>query len=89
LASGEARTRPKSEEAYNLFLRSVAVPHDPGPNNEAIKRLERAVGIDPSYAATWEALGQRCYFDSMYGGGGEELYERSNAALERALAIGP
>jgi serine/threonine protein kinase len=89
LASGEAGTRPKSEEAYNLFLRSVAVPHDPGPNKEAIKMLERAVGIDPSYAPTWEALGQRYYFDSTFGGGGEEVFERSNAAYERALSIDP
>jgi serine/threonine protein kinase len=86
-ASGETGTRPKSEEAYSLFLRSVAVPHDPEPNKEAIKMLERAVGIDPTYAPTWEALGQRYYFDSTYGGGGEELFERSNAAFERALSI--
>ena len=89
LGSGEAGTRPKSEEAYNLFLRSVAVAHDPGPNKEAIKMLERAAGIDPSYAPTWEALGQRYYFESTYGGGGEEFYDRSNAALERALSIDP
>jgi eukaryotic-like serine/threonine-protein kinase len=89
LASDEAGTRPKSEEAYSLFLRSVAVPHDPEPNKEAIKMLERAVGIDPSYAPTWEALGQRYYFDSTYGGGGEEVFERSNAAYERALSIDP
>jgi eukaryotic-like serine/threonine-protein kinase len=87
--SGEAGTRPKSEEAYSLFLRSVAVPHDPGLNKEAIKMLEQAVGIDPSYAPAWEALGQRYYFDSTYGGGGEEVFQRSNAAYERALALDP
>ena len=86
---GRSGTRPKSEEAYDLFLRSVAVPHDPEPNKEAIKMLERAVGIDPSYAPTWEALGQRYYLDSTYGGGGEEFYDRSNAAFERALSIDP
>jgi len=87
--SGEAGTRPKSEEAYNLYLRSVAVPHDAAPNKEAIKMLERAVGIDPSYAPAWEALGQRYYFDSNYGGGGEEIFQRSNSASERALALDP
>jgi eukaryotic-like serine/threonine-protein kinase len=89
LASEEAGSQPKSEEAYSLFLRSVAMPHDPVPNKEAIKMLERAVGIDPSYAPTWEALGQRYYFDSTFGGGGEEYYDRSNAAYERALLIDP
>jgi serine/threonine protein kinase len=87
--SGEAGTRPKSEEAYNLYLRSIAVPHDAAPNKEAIKMLERAVGIDPSYAPAWEALGQRYYFDSNYGGGGEEIFQRSNSAFERALALDP
>jgi eukaryotic-like serine/threonine-protein kinase len=88
-ASGEAGTRPQSEEAYNLFLRGAAVPHDPGPNKEAIAMLEKAVGIDPSYAPAWEALGQRYYFDSTYGGSGEEMFQRSNAAFERALALDP
>ncbi len=30
--SAEAGTRPKSEEAYDLYLRSVGVPHDVSPN---------------------------------------------------------
>ena len=87
--SGEAGTQPKNEEAYSLFLRSVAVPHDPVPNKESIKMLEQAVGIDPSYAPAWEALGVRYYFDSYYGGGGEEVFQRSNAAYERALSLDP
>ena len=37
----------------------------------------------------WEALGQRYYFDSTYGGGGEDKFQRSNAAYERALALDP
>ena len=88
-ASEEAGTQPKSEEAYNLFLRSVAVPHDPVPNKEAIKMLERAVGIDPSYAPAWEALGMRYYLDSIFSDGGEKMFQRSNAAFERALSLDP
>jgi hypothetical protein len=67
----------------------VAVPHDPAPNKEAIKMLEWAVGIDPTYAPAWEALGQRYYFDSLYGGGGEEMFQRSNSAYERAISLDP
>jgi len=70
-------------------LHSIAVPHDPAPNKEAIKMLEWAVGIDLTYAPAWEALGQRYYFDSIYGGGGEEMFQRSNAAYERAIALDP
>jgi TolB-like protein/tetratricopeptide (TPR) repeat protein/predicted Ser/Thr protein kinase len=88
-ATAEAGTRPKNEEAYNLYLRSVAVPHDAAPNLEAIGMLERAVGIDPSYAPAWEALGLRYYYDFTFSTGGEEMFQRSNAAYERALALDP
>jgi len=88
-AAEEGASRPKNQQAYDFYLRSVAVPHDPAPNKEAIKMLEWAVGIDPSYAPAWEALGQRYYFDSLFGGGGEEKFQRSNSAFERALALDP
>jgi serine/threonine protein kinase len=88
-AFGEAGTRPKSEEAYDLYLRSIAVPRDVAPNKDAIAMLERAVGIDPSYAPAWEALGLRYYFDGSYGNGGEPAFERSDSATERALALDP
>jgi serine/threonine protein kinase len=88
-AFGEVGTRPKSEEAYDLYLRSIAVPRDVAPNKDAIAMLERAVGIDPSYAPAWEALGLRYYFDGSYGDGGEPAFERSDSATERALALDP
>jgi len=87
--SGEAATHPRNEEAYDLYLRSVSMPHDPLPNKDAIVMLERAVGIDPSYAPAWEALGNRYYFDSQYSNGGEAMFQRSNADFERAVALDP
>jgi serine/threonine protein kinase len=89
LASGETATRPKSEEAYDLYLRSIAVPTDVVPNKDAIAMLERAVGIDPSYAPAWEALAARYYYDGEYGDGGEPMLKRSDSALEHALALDP
>ncbi len=88
-AAESPASRPKNQEAYDLYLRSIAVPHDSAPNKEAIKMLEWAVGIDPSYAPAWEALGQRYYFDSLFGGGGEERFQRSNSAYERAVSLDP
>ena len=82
-------SQPKNQQAYDFYLRSVAVPHDPGPNKEAFKMLEWSVGIDPSYAPAWEALGQRYYFDSAFGGGGEEKFQKSSAAYERAIGLDP
>jgi adenylate cyclase len=88
-ASSGAGTRPKSEEAYDLYLRSIAVPHDVAPNKDAISMLERAVGIDPSYAPAWEALGLRYYFDASYGDGAKQMLRRSDSAFERAIALDP
>jgi TolB-like protein/Tfp pilus assembly protein PilF len=85
----ESASRPNNQEAYDLYLRSLAKAHDPKPNKEAIKLLEEAVSIDPKYAPAWEALGQRYNFDSTYGGGGEEAFQKSNDALESAVAIDP
>lgn len=85
----DTSTRPKSPEAYELYLRSVPVPHDPGPNKQAIAMLERAVGLDSSYAPAWEALGYRYYYDADYANGGEEMFQRANQAYERALALDP
>ncbi len=87
--TSEIGSQPRSEEGYDLFLRSAAVPHDPSPNKEAIKMLERAVGLDPTYAPAWDALGQRYYFDAAYSDGGGAAFDRSNAAYERAKALDP
>jgi tetratricopeptide (TPR) repeat protein len=51
--------------------------------------LERSAGLDGKYAPTWQALAIRYYYDSQYSSGGEESFQRSNAACERALALDP
>jgi hypothetical protein len=84
-----AASRPQSKEAYDLYLHSLPLPHDPKPNKDAIAVLEHVVGEDRSYAPAREALGQRYYFDSRYGGGGESMFQRSNAAYEQAFALDP
>ncbi len=86
---GEPGTRPKSEQAYDLYLRSIAIPHDVAPTKGAIAMLERAVGLDPSYAPAWAALGMRYYYDATFGNGGEPMLRRSDSAFERALALDP
>ena len=68
---GQGATRPKNEEAYDLYLRSIALPHDPQPNKDAIAMLERAVGMDPSYAPAWGYLGVRYHYDGAYSNGGD------------------
>jgi eukaryotic-like serine/threonine-protein kinase len=83
----ETSTRPNNQEAYDLYLRSTAASHDSAPTRDAIKSLERAVELDPNYAPAWAELGQRYYYDATYSNGGEQTFQDSNAALERALAL--
>ncbi len=91
MAKGQlsAGTHPHDPEAYDLYLHSLALPHDPGPNKDAIVVLEHAVQSDPNYAPAWEELGLRYYFDATYSDGGEEMFQRSTKAYERALALDP
>ena len=88
-APGESATRPRNSAAYDFYLRSAAMPHDPVPNKQAVALLERAVGLDPYYAPAWEALGRRYYWDATYSGGGQAVFDRSSGAYERALALDP
>ena len=82
-------TRPKNAEAYDLYLHSLALPHDPGPNKDAIAVLEHVVDVDPTYAPAWEQLGVRCYYDEEFSNGGEAMFQRSNKACERAVELDP
>jgi serine/threonine protein kinase len=87
--SGEVGTHPRNEEAYDLYLRSIALPHDPIPNKDAIAMLERSVGLDSNYAPAWGYLGVRYHYDGAYSNGGEAMLKRSDAALERAISLDP
>ena len=40
-------------------------------------------------APAWEALGERYYADATYGGGGEDQFQHSNEAAERAVSLDP
>ena len=87
--SADGGTRPQNEEAYDLYLRSLAMSHDTSTNKAGIAVLERAVGLDPNYAPAWAALGTRYYYEAEYGTGGKEMSQRSQSALQRALALDP
>jgi TolB-like protein len=89
LGASQTATRPTSEEAYDLYLRSIAMSHDPSPNKEAIVALKRVVDMDPSYAPAWDNLGLRYYFDYAYSDGGQAALRQSDIAYERALSLDP
>ena len=51
--------------------------------------LQHVVDVDPNYAPAWEELGVRAYYDADYSNGGEKMFQLSNTASERALALDP
>ena len=83
-------TRPRNEEAYQLYLRSGAARYDPGPaNDRSIAALEKAVRLDSTYAPAWLALSRRHYIASRFGTGDPSVMEKGRVAGERALALDP
>ena len=85
----ETSSAPANRDAYDAYLRTLAIPHEVKSNKDAIATLEKVVSLDPNYAPAWEALGKRYYFDAIYSDGGEAGYQRSNAAYHRALSLEP
>jgi len=82
-------TRPKNEEAYELYLRSIAFPNDGDENRQAIAMLERSIGLYSSYAPAWAEAARRYYNDFQYSVGGMPARRRAQVATERALSLDP
>jgi len=80
---------PTDGEAYQLYLTSLAIPHQPNHSARAIEVLERAVSLEPTFAPAWNALGRRYYDSYNWWGGAEPARQRSIAAHRRALELDP
>lgn len=78
-----------NEEAYELYLKSIALKWDNKTDKDAIDLLRRAVLLDPNYAPAWEMLSFRYYGLARFGGGGPEVLALSDAASEKELALNP
>ncbi len=85
----ETASAPADREAYEAYLRTLAMPREVKSNKDAIAILEKVVSLDPNYAPAWEVLGRRYYFDAIYADGGEAGYQSSIAAYHRALLLEP
>jgi DNA-binding winged helix-turn-helix (wHTH) protein/TolB-like protein len=87
--SPEGIPKPRNEQALYLFLHSLTIPLDPGPNQLAIKRLEESVALDSGYAPAWGELGSRYYIDYHYGNGGEAAVAKALDAYKRQSELDP
>jgi DNA-binding winged helix-turn-helix (wHTH) protein/TolB-like protein/tetratricopeptide (TPR) repeat protein len=88
-AAPESGSTPAHDEAYQLYLHSLALPQQPKPTERAIEMLERAVALEPGFAPAWHALGLRYYDYGTWWAGAQPARQRSLAAHRRALELDP
>lgn len=90
--SGSAATAipaPRNEQALELFLHSLTIPDDPGPNQLAIKKLEESVALDGNYAPAWGELSHRYYIDYHFGDGGDTALAKTLEAYRHQSLLDP
>ena len=87
--AADTTPRASNEQAYELYLKSIALNWDITTDDEAINLLRRVVLLDPNYVPAWEMLALRYYSASRFGGGGPQVMALSDAALEKVLALNP
>jgi tetratricopeptide (TPR) repeat protein len=77
-------------QAYDLFLRALAIPRDdPKFTRQAIRLLEKVTQLDPQYAEGWYQLGVRYYDDVNYGGSDDAEYQRAIECTAHAVTLDP
>jgi TolB-like protein/Tfp pilus assembly protein PilF len=81
----DSATQPKNEEAYELFLRALAMRRD----KKARAMLEKSVALDPGYAPAWAALSAVCAEQNWYSDGGADAARCAQHTLDRAVALDP
>jgi serine/threonine protein kinase/DNA-binding winged helix-turn-helix (wHTH) protein len=81
---------PASAEAYDGYLRSLAIAYEPSAvNRQGVALLEDSVRGDPNYAPAWQELGRREYSEFRYANGGPAAEQRWVDALNQVLRIDP
>jgi serine/threonine protein kinase len=78
-------TRPTSEEAYDLYVRSIAVPD----NQQGTAMLERAVQLDPNFAPMWLELAGHYYTQVHYIRSDDAITKKWISAQQRAASLDP
>jgi TolB-like protein len=83
-------TKPKNQEAYELYLRSQNSAYwDLAHNKDGISLLERSLALDPGYAPAWVALGAHYYTEADMVMGDQEMFRKCVTAFARAHQLDP
>lgn len=88
-SAADTGPQPRNERGYRLYLQSTALPFDAGHNAEAVRLLEEAVALDPSYAPAYLVLGRRYYVEARYNSGDPAAMQKWQRVVDRALEIDP
>jgi non-specific serine/threonine protein kinase len=88
-----AKARPVTPEAYDYYLRGKFLfgRRNKSDNEAAIEMLERAVNIDPSFAAAHALLAHACVEIPFYYAPQErkQWEEKAYVAVQKALSLDP
>jgi TolB-like protein/DNA-binding winged helix-turn-helix (wHTH) protein len=77
--------------AYDLYLRGLVLQRhwDVASGVEAVRALDEAVAIDPSFAVAWALLARTHAFLAFGGDARDDHRAAAHAALDKALALNP
>ena len=93
ITQAEDGTRPTNEEAYELYMRSLALSRDSGSNQLASEMLRESITLDPEYAPAWAELSNRLNSVANYELADLDLarriYDESESAAREALRLDP
>jgi TolB-like protein/DNA-binding winged helix-turn-helix (wHTH) protein/Flp pilus assembly protein TadD len=93
----EARTRLNLEsrinpEAYDEYLRARFFLHqETAQTNKAIPHLQRAIQLDPNFAAAYAALGEAWGMEGVWGrkSNSKEVYATALECSQKAVSLDP
>jgi DNA-binding winged helix-turn-helix (wHTH) protein/tetratricopeptide (TPR) repeat protein len=88
-AAATHASAPAHDEAYQLYLRAIALPQQPKLTEKAIELLEQAVALEPTFAPAWDELGLRYYASGTWFEGRAEARRKALAAHRKALELDP
>ncbi|HEY6222037.1 MAG TPA: protein kinase, partial [Candidatus Eisenbacteria bacterium] len=90
-SSGAAPGSTRNVEAYDAFLRGLYVFHQFAwvEKDKSIPWFEKAVALDPAFAAAHGALASAFAKKAFEGDPGGTWTTRANAEIEKALALDP
>jgi adenylate cyclase len=88
--NGQPRAN-RNPEAYDLLLRARELRYNlrPATTEEAVRLIERAVELDPEFAAGWSELAITHHLAAASGWAANDAWDRAVESAERALPLDP